>query len=154
MSILSERAIRDAYLKKAGKTYAEYLRTDQWRKRRAKTIEHYQGKCYCCGLDGHEVHHRTYKRMGKEIPSDLVLLCQPCHAAVHDLVRYGTRLSAAHDALRKRKNHLPKNSQKKKFLPRGKKHHYGPKMFSHAKNNPIYPVKSYIVDKDSLPDWD
>ena len=28
-----------------------------------------------------ELHHKTYKRLGRELPKDLLLLCSACHPA-------------------------------------------------------------------------
>jgi hypothetical protein len=30
-----------------------------------------------------EVHHRTYERLGRERPEDLLVLCEKCHAVEH-----------------------------------------------------------------------
>ena len=35
------------------------------------------------------MHHLTYERVGEEHLDDLVLLCVPCHSAVHELERRG-----------------------------------------------------------------
>jgi hypothetical protein len=30
-----------------------------------------------------DVHHRSYARLGAELPADLEVLCRPCHGAEH-----------------------------------------------------------------------
>jgi 5-methylcytosine-specific restriction protein A len=46
------------------------------------------GRCRRCGAIGHQIHHRRPRGMGGTSdplinnPSNLVLLCQPCHAEV------------------------------------------------------------------------
>lgn len=42
-------------------------------------------KCEC--RQELNVHHMSYKRMGKEHLGDLKLLCQPCHKELHKLHR-------------------------------------------------------------------
>jgi hypothetical protein len=34
-----------------------------------------------------EVHHRTYTRLGFEIPEDITVLCDDCHKAVTNVLR-------------------------------------------------------------------
>ena len=47
------------------------------------------GRCERCGRSGHRrnwelhVHHLTYERRGKELLSDVVVLCLNCHAEEH-----------------------------------------------------------------------
>jgi restriction endonuclease Mrr len=67
------------------RTYREYLRTPEWRVTRAAALLR-AGRC--CSLDvthssDLEVHHRTYERLGRELASDLVVLCHECHALHH-----------------------------------------------------------------------
>jgi len=38
------------------------------------------GRCQVCNSpDGLEAHHRTYERLGDELPGDLTCLCRKCH---------------------------------------------------------------------------
>ena len=69
-------------------SYREYLETDHWRETRAAAIARAGGKCALCPrvAEGSEtsrlhVHHRTYERLGEELPADLVVLCAWCHEA-------------------------------------------------------------------------
>lgn len=65
----------------------DYLNTKHWRKLRNVIYNKFQGKCQRCGKaepsDHMNVHHMTYKRIGKESHSDLMLLCEHCHAIIH-----------------------------------------------------------------------
>ena len=64
-----------------------YLTTKHWKNMRVKVFNYYGGVCQRCGdsiaIDGAEIHHRIYKRMGNEELTDLVLYCKHCHHCVH-----------------------------------------------------------------------
>ena len=66
--------------------YVEYLRSDKWEyKRQQKAYE----QCHTCERcskrieKGFHIHHKTYKRLGNELLSDLMFLCQDCHSDIH-----------------------------------------------------------------------
>ena len=72
------------------KTWATYLATRAWRRRRAQWIAsgHANGTCPGCGiaLDPRkaDVHHLAYPDIpGTEADDDLVLVCRDCHETVH-----------------------------------------------------------------------
>ena len=70
--------------------YKAYLRTPAWRSLsdQAKARDHY--RCVLCGSpDELEVHHKTYKRVGREDLDDLVTLCHRCHGIVTVAQRIG-----------------------------------------------------------------
>ena len=47
--------------------------------------------CYVCGSTEYlQVHHKSYKRIGKEKLSDLILLCDGCHGKTHGLDKMRT----------------------------------------------------------------
>lgn len=68
--------------------YREYLRTPEWRLIRAAALLRAGD---CCALDvthttDLEVHHRdngAYARRGRELASDLIVLCHACHRLHH-----------------------------------------------------------------------
>lgn len=65
--------------------YRDYLRTTEWRRTRAAALHR---AAQACSLDvthtaGLEVHHRTYERLGEELPGDVVVLCRECHRIHH-----------------------------------------------------------------------
>ena len=42
-------------------------------------------RCQACSSKDEilDVHHNSYDRLGAEDPSDLIVLCRPCHSKVH-----------------------------------------------------------------------
>lgn len=66
--------------------YAEYLKTDEWQKTRRRALANSGVKCQMCSATDKplNVHHNTYERLGYERASDLITLCEPCHAKHHD----------------------------------------------------------------------
>ena len=64
--------------------YREYLKTDHWLEIRDKALQRAGHKCQVCGYNKNlQVHHNTYKNLGHEKPSDLVVLCWKCHKTFH-----------------------------------------------------------------------
>ena len=64
--------------------YQDYLQTPQWRMRRMETIESQRYRCAGCGSQERlQVHHRTYRNLRNEFPSDLLALCRQCHRHEH-----------------------------------------------------------------------
>lgn len=69
------------------KGYEEYLKSEQWQIKRKEIAQRENYTCQSCGKivkRGYNIHHLTYKRVGKERSSDLVFLCRNCHKAIHD----------------------------------------------------------------------
>lgn len=64
-----------------------YLMTKHWKQLRAKVYEYYNGECQRCKsvipVQLSNVHHRTYKRIGHENITDLILYCKNCHTKIH-----------------------------------------------------------------------
>jgi 5-methylcytosine-specific restriction endonuclease McrA len=64
--------------------YRDYIISPEWRAKSdaMKWLAGY--RCQVCNRHKSEVtlntHHRTYERLGQEIPSDLTVLCEHCHA--------------------------------------------------------------------------
>lgn len=64
--------------------YQEYLQTDHWKTVRNQAREAAGHRCQLCNSPHYlHVHHRTYERRGAELPSDLIVLCAPCHSKFH-----------------------------------------------------------------------
>lgn len=82
-----ETGLRNA-LKELGfwkKSYKEYLLSDHWKSVSAECKLRSGKKCQLCNREGVlHVHHRTYERVGKELPEDLICLCGDCHEKFHD----------------------------------------------------------------------
>lgn len=65
-------------------SYYEYMSSKRWRVKRRQALDHYGCTCGRCGSDELlQVHHKTYKRLGHELMSDLEILCRDCHMAEH-----------------------------------------------------------------------
>ena len=64
--------------------YSEYIHSEQWRIKRLDALRRAGFCCQLCRsrINLH-VHHNTYSRLGEELPSDLVVLCQICHDTFH-----------------------------------------------------------------------
>ena len=64
--------------------YRDYLQTSEWQERRKAALKRTGYRCQVCnrGRTLH-VHHRTYERRGAELASDLIVLCDECHALYH-----------------------------------------------------------------------
>lgn len=80
--------------------YSRYLKSPEWQERRALAITRTNGKCQDCLDEGgwrggasnevsvpyaEQVHHLTYDRVGRELPGDLVALCERYHNARHGI---------------------------------------------------------------------
>lgn len=77
--------LRD-YLSKNKISYQEYLLSDHWKDVRSRFWKSklHKGCCYACrSKEDLQVHHKSYKRIGKEKLHDLCLLCDRCHKLTH-----------------------------------------------------------------------
>jgi len=65
--------------------YSEYLNSDKWKLVRRQAIERAGYHCQVCNSpDGLDAHHRTYERLGNELPEDITVLCDNCHTLFHE----------------------------------------------------------------------
>lgn len=65
--------------------YKNYLDSPFWRDFRIKVLKQDDFRCVRCGSEINlDVHHLTYKRVGKEKIHDCVTLCRTCHNTLHD----------------------------------------------------------------------
>ena len=65
-------------------TYAAYMRSEGWKIKKAEAFLYHGRYCKRCGSPNHlEVHHNYYGRLGKELMSDLEILCSDCHELHH-----------------------------------------------------------------------
>lgn len=69
----------------ADRRYDSYLRSDHWKRTRERALGRAGHECQKCGATDRRltVHHTTYKRLGNERPSDLRVMCVPCHKDEH-----------------------------------------------------------------------
>ncbi len=64
--------------------YQAYLDSNKWKALRLRIIKDRGHKCQDCGSTKHlQVHHLTYDRIFKERDTDLRVVCQDCHNAIH-----------------------------------------------------------------------
>lgn len=72
--------------------YGEYLKSKEWRVKRAKRLKIDKYICQTCqesDISKMEVHHKNYDRVGHEnIKEDLITLCNACHNAVTKSIRW------------------------------------------------------------------
>jgi hypothetical protein len=64
--------------------YRAYLDSPQWRAKRERILTTRGRRCEVCRF--HErlsLHHLTYVRLYDELDSDLLVVCESCHAALH-----------------------------------------------------------------------
>ena len=67
------------------KEYEKYLSSKEWRIKREKVLKRANGLCEGCGeSEAEEVHHLSYKNVGKEFLFELVAICTYCHEALHE----------------------------------------------------------------------
>ncbi len=76
--------------------YRAYIRSEAWRRKTRKVHQRSGYRCERCGASGRrlEVHHKTYRRLGRERMSDLIDLCDQCHDYVHGRSDYDPRQAA------------------------------------------------------------
>ncbi len=62
-------------------SYADYLKSEHWQRQRKAALERAGYSCQVCNRKGIQldVHHRTYERLGDELPEDMTVLCHECH---------------------------------------------------------------------------
>lgn len=84
--------VADALLRLSGgrfaghATYADYLKSSEWLATRAWALERAERRCQLCGTsDRLEVHHSNYRNLGRERPSDVIVICRGCHAKHHGI---------------------------------------------------------------------
>lgn len=73
--------------------YADYMDSPAWYRRRELWLETWtaahdqEPTCIVCeapwSLDRGDLHHRSYRRLGREANHDLIPLCHNCHLLLH-----------------------------------------------------------------------
>jgi 5-methylcytosine-specific restriction endonuclease McrA len=75
-----QRAKEDGFWQR----YNEYLKTDEWRRKRTKVFERSGGICEGCReRQATQVHHLTYKNVTREFLFELAAVCDECHSQIH-----------------------------------------------------------------------
>ena len=66
--------------------YQEYLRSDEWHIKCQKVRTFWGNRCAVCNSGGRmHIHHRNYSNLYHEHFTDLILLCENCHATFHNI---------------------------------------------------------------------
>jgi len=69
-------------------TYKSYLKSKHWKVIRSK----FKGShCLFCNSNQIQVHHLSYKNIGKETEEDLIALCPKHHVKAHSIKKTGKR---------------------------------------------------------------
>lgn len=76
--------------------YAIYLTGPHWISFRDEYRSRYDFTCFVCSGAADDLHHITYDRVGCERVEDVTPLCRAHHREVHDAVKGGVPLGAAH----------------------------------------------------------
>jgi hypothetical protein len=67
--------------------YSTYMRSAAWAAIRRQIWIRAGWACERCGVEwgrgSLECHHLDYRRLGRELPMDLVLVCEGCHDFLH-----------------------------------------------------------------------
>jgi len=82
----ARRKKRPAYVRENGTIdYRNYICSAAWQRVRDAFLRRHGWKCNVCGTaTGVQVHHRSYRTIGRESDKDLEALCGGCHANVHE----------------------------------------------------------------------
>ncbi|MEM7019159.1 MAG: HNH endonuclease [Pseudomonadota bacterium] len=66
--------------------YQRYLASTAWKVKRRAAVFRDGAQCRHCGSRHKlQVHHLTYKRLGRELMDDLITLCNACHEKAHGI---------------------------------------------------------------------
>lgn len=64
--------------------YKAYIKSPAWFAFRKAIVELRGYKCQLCqSIKDIDLHHMTYKRLGKEDLRDVLLVCRTCHTFIH-----------------------------------------------------------------------
>lgn len=65
--------------------YLAYLRSPQWQAKRARILTTRGHRCEVCHhAERLSLHHLSYARLYDELDADLLVVCESCHAAMHN----------------------------------------------------------------------
>lgn len=101
--------------------YKNYLKSQHWSLMRSRIIQSHP-YCEICKSSEKplQVHHLSYKRLGKEKNSDLTPLCDECHAAVHKMEKadvaklFGLKVKEPKTTFKRKQNKPKANKTKPK----------------------------------------
>ncbi|MCA9936100.1 MAG: hypothetical protein H6662_10500 [Ardenticatenaceae bacterium] len=74
--------------------YRTYIKSSEWRQKAEEAKARAGNRCQVCNRSRAEVqldaHHRTYERLGYELPEDITVLCRECHQLYEDAKKTGS----------------------------------------------------------------
>lgn len=122
------------------KSYAQYICSPAWAKRRSDYFKGHDKKCRTCGDDkGLHLHHRTYVRLGSESDNDLMPLCRKCHAVLHLYQKtFGLAVEEATEHWVASTNATKKKKKVRECLRKTPYHKIKNLWSRHDKSNPVY----------------
>lgn len=123
-------------------SYAKYLKSKHWQRQ----IElHRRGACFCCfRTESLQLHHIDYERIGKELETDLVTVCDSCHQSIHRIVQSKrSGLASAHFVLREMisKDSRKDGRQKDKWVTNWRQ------LVNRSKKQTIAELEEFLVSK-------
>ena len=62
-----------------------YYCSKQWKIKWLHTMVYADFCCQKCGKSAYQVHHNTYINRYRELPSDLIAVCNRCHMKIHGI---------------------------------------------------------------------
>lgn len=97
--------------------YLEYLESDEWAKIKVDLLILNNHKCQKCDSRRNlQVHHLSYKRLFREEPEDLILLCGRCHRKEHGIkLKRKRKPKVYNDGLNSKQRKRRKNRLKRKI---------------------------------------
>ncbi|TEA78656.1 HNH endonuclease [Allopusillimonas ginsengisoli] len=82
---LSAQAASKAGEAEFWENYNAYLQSDEWKEKRRLVLERDNHLCQGCRRrNATQVHHLTYKHVGRELLFELISICDKCHEVAHD----------------------------------------------------------------------
>lgn len=110
------------------KGYKEYLKSSHWLNLRKTRIKWRNGKAKCavCGKESANVqlHHVSYKHLGDEKQSDLIVLCAECHKRVHEdkeflaFMKKHRALYSGQETMKQHKKNMAKKKNRRRKMYR------------------------------------
>jgi 5-methylcytosine-specific restriction endonuclease McrA len=92
--------------------YEEYTRSWEWRQKAKEAKARAGWQCaLCTSAECLEAHHRTYDRLGRERPSDLVVLCWRCHRKHHGTLESARKKFDRYQAMLPFTYHFPRGEE-------------------------------------------
>ena len=83
--------------------YQEYIKSEKWQFTRGLILAFWSHRCAICNSkENVQVHHRTYERLGKELTTDCIVLCDRCHKLHHNFT--GNFLAGIYEDMLNEKN--------------------------------------------------